>query len=76
MTSREMVAENRPRLRRLGHQVQDAGHVLDKAHIQHPVGLVQHHGLHLIQAHGAPLHMVHQPSRSGHHDLGGPSSAG
>ena len=54
----------------LGHQVQDPGHVPDKAHIQHPVGLVQHHRLHLVQAEGAALHMVHQPPRCGHHDLG------
>ena len=55
----------------LWHGVQNVGHVPDKAHIQHPVGLVQHHGLHLVQADGAPLHVVHQAARGGHHDLGG-----
>ena len=54
----------------LGHQVQDAGHVPDEAHVQHPVGLVQHHRLHLVQADGAALHVVHQAAGSGHHDLG------
>ena len=46
------------------------GHVPDEAHVQHPVGLVQHHRLHLVQPDGAPLHVVHQPPRGGHHDLG------
>ena len=49
MTSREMVAENMPRFFRCGDLVQNAGHVVDKAHVQHPVRLVQHHGLHLVQ---------------------------
>ena len=51
MTSRLMVAENMPRFLRWGIDlVQDAGHVPDKAHVQHPVRLVQHHGLHLCPA--------------------------
>ena len=54
-----------------GHQVQDAGHIPDKAHVQHAVGLVQHHRLHLVQPDGAPLHMVHQAPWGGHHNLGG-----
>ena len=57
----------------LGHQVQDAGHVPDEAHVQHPVGLVQHHRLHLVQADGAALHVVHQAAGGGHHDLGAAS---
>ena len=43
---------------------------MDEAHIQHPVGLVQHHGLDLIQPDGAALHVVHQAAGGGHHDLG------
>ncbi len=70
MTSREMVAENRPRFRRWGILLEDVGDILDKAHVQHPVGLVQHHGLHLVQADGPTLHVVHEPAGGGHHDLG------
>ena len=54
----------------MGHFVQDAGHVLDKSHVQHPVRLVQHHGLHCIQPDGAPFHVVHEPAGGGDHDLG------
>mgnify|MGYP000319035922 CR=1 FL=1 len=54
-----------------GQPLQDLFHVVDKAHVQHPVGLVQHHRLHLVQPDGAPLHMVHQAPWGGHHDLGG-----
>ena len=54
----------------VGDLLQDVGDILDKAHVQHPVGLVQHHGLHLVQADGAPLHVVHEPAGGGHHDLG------
>ena len=43
---------------------------MDKAHVQHPVGLVQHHGADVLQRHGAALHVVAEPSRRGHHDLG------
>ena len=50
--------------------VQNPGHVVDEAHIQHPVGLVQHHGLHLVQLHRAPLHVVHKAAGGGHHNLG------
>ena len=54
----------------VGHFVQNVGHIPDEAHIQHPVGLVQHHSLHLVQTDGVPLHMVHEAARGGHHDLG------
>ena len=50
--------------------VQDAGHVPHEAHVQHPVCLVQHHGLHLVQPDGAALHVIHEAARGGHHDLG------
>ena len=53
----------------VGHLVQNVGHIPDKAHVQHPVGLVQHHRLHLVQPDGAPLHVVHQPPRCGNHNL-------
>ena len=54
----------------LGHFIQNVGHVPDEAHVQHPVGLVQHHGLDLVQTDGAALHVVHQAAGGGHHDLG------
>jgi hypothetical protein len=54
----------------LVHLVQQAGHVMDEAHVQHPVRLVQHHGLRRVHPDGAALHVVGKPSRRGHHDLG------
>ena len=54
----------------VGDLVQNAGNIVDKAHIQHPVRLVQHHGSHILQRHGTALHVVAEAARGGHHDLG------
>ena len=43
---------------------------MDEAHVQHPVRLVQHHGFRRFHPDGAALHVVGEPSRRGHHDLG------
>ena len=59
-----------PQVPPVGDLFEDAGDVFDKAHVQHPVGLVQHYGFHLVQADGAALHVVHEPAGGGHHDLG------
>ena len=56
----------------MGDLVQNPGHIVDKAHVQHTVRLVQDHGLHLAQGDGAALHVVGQAARGGHHDLGPP----
>ena len=46
----------------------DAAHVRQKAHVQHPVGLVEHEELDLVQAQRAAFQMVQQASRRrGHH---------
>ena len=42
---------------------------MDKAHIQHPVSLVQNHGAHAVYPHGTAFHMVAEPSRGGDYDL-------
>ena len=59
------------------HQLAVAGRGLDnfadilhKAHLQHFVGLVQHHGVNPVQFERAAVHVVQQPPRGGHHDLG------
>ena len=46
------------------------GHILEKAHIQHPVGFVQYHGLNFVQADGLAVIMVHQPPGGCHYNLG------
>ena len=51
------------------HQVNDMPHILVKAHVQHFVGFVQHHGFHGAHINGAALVMVHQAARRGHNDL-------
>ena len=48
----------------------DSGDILEKAHIQHPVGFVQHHRLNLIQKDGFPVVVIHQATRCCHHNLG------
>ena len=52
-----------------GQAVQDTADVLEEAHVQHLVRLVQHHGGDLVHPDGAVLHVVHQPPGGGHHDL-------
>ena len=52
------------------HLVDDPGHVLEKAHVQHPVGLVQHYGLNFVQTDGLAVVVIHQPSRRRNNDLG------
>ena len=54
----------------LVHLVQQPGHIVDKAHVQHPVRLVQHHGLGGLHPDGTALHMVGEPTGGSHHDLG------
>ena len=61
-----------PQILPVGDLVQYPPHIVDKAHIQHPVRLIQHHGGHLVQHHRPPLHVVGEPPRRGHHDLGPP----
>ena len=58
-----------PQILPAGDLVQNPGHIVDKAHVQHPIRLVQYHGLHAFQADGAPLHVIAEPSRRRHHDL-------
>ena len=43
---------------------------MDEAHVQHPVRLVQHHGLGGIHPDGAALHVVAEAAGGSHHDLG------
>ena len=52
------------------HLIQQAGHIVDKAHVQHPVRLVQHDRLGGIHPDSAPLHVVAEAAWRGHHDLG------
>ena len=43
---------------------------MDEAHIQHPVRLVQHHGPVGLHPDRVALHVVGEPARCGHNDLG------
>ena len=50
--------------------VEDPAHVLDEAHFQHLVRLVEHGGVDVAQPGGAPAHMIQQPAGGGDHDVG------
>ena len=52
------------------HMIQQAGHLMNKAHVQHPVRLIENDGLGGVDAHGPALHVVPQAAGGGHHDLG------
>ena len=53
----------------LGQLREDALDVADEAHVEHPVGLVQHQDLDVRQVDGALLVMVEQPARRGDQDV-------
>ncbi len=44
-------------------------HIVDKAHIKHPIGLIQHQHFDGPQVNRAPLKMIHQPPRCSHHNI-------
>ena len=47
----------------------NAADVVDEAHVKHPVCLVQHERLHLIQMHKALIHQVPQAAGAGNHHI-------
>ena len=47
-------------------RIQDFAHVLIKAHVQHPVGLVEHRGGDRLERDGPVLHQVEQAAGGGH----------
>ncbi len=57
------VAENIRFWRFCGQQTDDAADVVDEAHVQHAVGLVQHQDFDVAQVDRALLHVVQQPAR-------------
>ena len=52
-----------------GQPLQDLLHVVDEAHVQHAVGLVQHEDLQLLQMDEPLVVEVHQPAGGGHQDV-------
>ena len=64
-----MVAENSAVWRWRGHLFDDAAHVGQKAHVEHPVGLVEHEELHLVEPHRALFEMIQQTSGRGDDDV-------
>ena len=53
----------------LGKKIEDARDVGQEAHVEHPVGLVEHHDLHLRQVRVLLLDMIEQPARRGDDDF-------
>ena len=47
----------------------DLFHVMDKAHVQHPVGLVQHKNFHISKVYKALSHKVVQTARARHQNV-------
>jgi hypothetical protein len=50
--------------------LEDARDVGQEAHVEHPVGLVQHADAHPVESQHLPLHEVEQPPRRRDHDVG------
>ena len=53
----------------LGHQRDDLLHVMDKAHVEHAVGFVEHQNLHGRQVQEALLLQIQQAARRGHQNV-------
>ncbi len=69
LISSENVAENSRFCRRFGKLREDALDVADEAHVEHPVGLVQHQDLDVRKIDGALLVMIEQPARRRDQDV-------
>ena len=52
-----------------GGLLQDPLDIVDEAHAQHFIGLVQNQGLQLAQLERAPPHVIHYPARCTHHHV-------
>ena len=52
--------------------LQDPFDIVDKAHAQHLIGLIQHQGLQVIEFEGTFAHMVHDPARRTHNSVNAP----
>ncbi len=50
-------------------QAYDARHRREEAHIQHAVGLIQHHAFNVAEIDIVPRHMVEQAARAGDDDF-------
>ena len=68
-TSGGMVAEKKRVCFWAGSQLEDAAHVVDEAHVQHPVGLVQHEDLQPGQVDELLAVEVAQAAGGGHQDV-------
>ena len=51
------------------HSGQDGLNVLPEAHVEHFICLVQDHGFQILQLEGAPVHVIHNPSRCAHYNV-------
>ena len=63
------VAENSSVCRCRGTFCDDPPQIVDKAHVEHPIGLVEDQHLDVRQVHVALLHQVQQPARRGDQDI-------
>ena len=70
-----MVAENSSVWRLRRHCGDDPADVMDEAHVEHAVGLVEHEDLHLVEPDVALIHEVEQASRRGDQDIDAGRSA-
>ena len=52
-----------------GASVEDAAHVRQEPHVEHPIGFVQHKKLDAVQLAGALAQVIQQPARGGNDDV-------
>ena len=48
-------------------------YVLQETHVEHLVGLVENHGMHVVQLHLAALYEVYEAARGGDYHLHAPA---
>ena len=59
-----------------GQHLHDGADVVDKAHVEHAVGFVEHHDFHFIQSDIFLLHVIQQAAHGGHHDFAAGAQVG
>mmetsp|Transcript_551 Transcript_551/g.1569 ORF Transcript_551/g.1569 Transcript_551/m.1569 type:complete len:332 (+) Transcript_551:1058-2053(+) len=53
----------------IAHHLGDLAQVVDKAQVQHLIGLVEHQKIGLIQTHSPAIHQIKQPARRRHQNI-------
>ena len=72
----EKVAENNRVWRSSGSLPHDLADVVDEAHVEHAIALIQHQRVYLRQVDSALIQVIQQPTGGSHHHINPPDAGG